>query len=241
MASWTDQFIDGIFEKGVNHVTLVVLNAVLALLALPIVALYFIAAKAGGVIHVGILGFLWLGLVISINWFVFQIGLEAASTGEKDSTETKESESETVRQLLHCARFWRSSRPLARPHVAAQLFSSHTACGGLSTTTGKQRIAVGISGGVDSAVTALLLQQKGYQVFGVFMKNWDEAEETGGACTFEQDLRDATRVCKTLKIPLHTVEFVQEYWHQVFTDFVADCARGLTPNPDLACNRHIKV
>ena len=104
-----------------------------------------------------------------------------------------------------------------------------------------RRVAVGISGGVDSAVAALLLQQAGHDVVGVFMRNWDEAEEKGNRnCSVEEDLRDASAVCRQLGIPLQEADFVSQYWNEVFSGFIADCERGLTPNPDLACNRHIK-
>ena len=112
----------------------------------------------------------------------------------------------------------------------------------LSTSAAKSlRVAVGVSGGVDSAVAAMLLRQQGHDVVGVFMRNWDEAEETGNRnCSVEKDLADAAAVCRQLGIPLHEANFVAEYWQQVFASFVAQCERGLTPNPDLACNRHIK-
>ncbi|KAI3426035.1 hypothetical protein D9Q98_008003 [Chlorella vulgaris] len=104
-----------------------------------------------------------------------------------------------------------------------------------------KRVAVGISGGVDSAVAALLLQRQGHEVVGVFMRNWDEGEEQGNEnCSVEQDLRAAAAVCRQLDIPLHEADFVSAYWTQVFAEFIAQCSRGLTPNPDLACNRHIK-
>lgn len=105
----------------------------------------------------------------------------------------------------------------------------------------RKRIAVGVSGGVDSAVAALLLKKAGHDVVGVFMRNWDEAEETGNRnCSIERDLKDAAAVCRQLGIPLHEADFVSQYWNQVFTSFLLECSRGLTPNPDLACNRHIK-
>ncbi|GAB4823030.1 hypothetical protein N2152v2_010076 [Parachlorella kessleri] len=104
-----------------------------------------------------------------------------------------------------------------------------------------QTVAVGVSGGVDSAVAAFLLKERGYDVVGVFMRNWDEGEEVGNQnCSVERDLRDAAAVCRQLGIPLHEADFVNKYWTQVFEDFLAQCSRGLTPNPDLACNRHIK-
>ena len=103
------------------------------------------------------------------------------------------------------------------------------------------RVAVGISGGVDSAVAAWLLKSAGFDVTGVLMRNWDEAEETGGACEFEKDQRDARAVAAALDVELKEVDFVREYWHAVFEPFLRDFERGnATPNPDLACNRHIK-
>lgn len=111
-----------------------------------------------------------------------------------------------------------------------------------NTEETKNKIAVGISGGVDSAVAALLLKQAGYEVVGVFMRNWDETEETGKTrhCTIEKDYKDASAVCTQLNIPLYEADFIAQYWNEVFTRFLAECSRGLTPNPDLACNRHIK-
>jgi len=101
------------------------------------------------------------------------------------------------------------------------------------------RIAVGISGGVDSAVTAYLLKAKGYDVTGVYMKNWD-ATESNGKCTSEKDLFDARKVCETLQIPLVERNYVKEYWMLVFETFLNGYARGLTPNPDILCNQFIK-
>ncbi|CAL1526650.1 unnamed protein product [Lymnaea stagnalis] len=105
--------------------------------------------------------------------------------------------------------------------------------------TAVKRIVCGISGGVDSAVAALLLKRKGYDVAGLFMKNWDIRDEKG-KCSTDVDKEDAAWVCKTLNIPLFEVNFVKEYWHEVFSDLVKDYAAGITPNPDILCNRNVK-
>jgi rhodanese-related sulfurtransferase len=104
-------------------------------------------------------------------------------------------------------------------------------------------VAVALSGGVDSAVAALLLKQQGYEVFGVFMHNWDPSDEAGSeapACTAAADLEDAKAVAASLKIPLYEADFVSKYWNNVFEQFLEGLEQGLTPNPDLACNSHIK-
>jgi len=101
------------------------------------------------------------------------------------------------------------------------------------------RVMVGMSGGVDSSVTALLLQQQGYQVEGLFMKNWDEDDGTE-YCTAKEDLADAERVCDTLGIKLHTANFAAEYWDNVFEYFLEEYRAGRTPNPDILCNKEIK-
>jgi len=102
-----------------------------------------------------------------------------------------------------------------------------------------KKIMVGMSGGVDSSVSALLLLQQGYEVEGLFMKNWEE-DDTDEHCTAEEDLKDATSVCATLGIPLHTVNFSSEYWDRVFEYFLAEYRAGRTPNPDVMCNKEIK-
>ncbi|MFC6631701.1 tRNA 2-thiouridine(34) synthase MnmA [Microbulbifer taiwanensis] len=113
------------------------------------------------------------------------------------------------------------------------------------TTTNKpqsdppQRVIVGMSGGVDSSVAALLLIQQGYQVEGLFMKNWDEDDGTE-YCTAKADLADAQAVCERLGIKLHTANFAAEYWDHVFEYFLAEYRAGRTPNPDILCNREIK-
>ncbi|WP_346797412.1 tRNA 2-thiouridine(34) synthase MnmA [Halomonas sp. Bachu 37] len=106
-----------------------------------------------------------------------------------------------------------------------------------STATGK--VIVGMSGGVDSSVSALLLMQQGYEVEGLFMKNWDEDDGTD-YCTAKEDLADAEAVCAKLGIPLHTANFAAEYWDNVFEHFLAEYKAGRTPNPDILCNREIK-
>lgn len=101
------------------------------------------------------------------------------------------------------------------------------------------RVVVGMSGGVDSSVTALLLKQQGYDVIGIFMKNWDDTDEFGH-CTAEEDSEDVRRVCEQISIPYYTVNFEKEYFDKVFTYFLDEYKRGRTPNPDVMCNREIK-
>lgn len=109
----------------------------------------------------------------------------------------------------------------------------------ISTSSSSPLVIVGMSGGVDSSVSALLLQQQGYRVEGLFMKNWDEDDGTE-YCTAKADLADAQRVCDKLGIPLHTANFAAEYWDNVFEHFLAEYKAGRTPNPDILCNREIK-
>ncbi|MEV5025816.1 tRNA 2-thiouridine(34) synthase MnmA [Paenibacillus sp. LPE1-1-1.1] len=101
------------------------------------------------------------------------------------------------------------------------------------------RVVVGMSGGVDSSVTALLLKQQGYDVVGIFMKNWDDTDEFGH-CTAEEDSEDVRRVCEQIGIPYYTVNFERQYFDKVFTYFLDEYKRGRTPNPDVMCNREIK-
>jgi len=101
------------------------------------------------------------------------------------------------------------------------------------------RVIVGMSGGVDSSVSALLLQEQGYQVEGLFMKNWDEDDGTD-YCTAIEDLNDAQAVSDKLGIHLHTANFAAEYWDGVFEHFLAEYKAGRTPNPDILCNKEIK-
>ncbi|MFK7993652.1 MAG: tRNA 2-thiouridine(34) synthase MnmA [Granulosicoccus sp.] len=98
-------------------------------------------------------------------------------------------------------------------------------------------VIVGMSGGVDSSVTALLLKQQGYQVSGIFMQNWEDDDEH---CTARQDYRDAASVAAILGIELSTVNFAEEYWKRVFEHFLAEYSAGRTPNPDILCNKEIK-
>src|SRR5271170_2294902 len=98
-------------------------------------------------------------------------------------------------------------------------------------------VVVGMSGGVDSAVAALLLQRAGYAVEGLFMANW---EEDDAYCTTAADFQDARRVCEVLGIPLHRVSFARQYRERVFALFLREYAAGRTPNPDVLCNREIK-
>lgn len=102
-----------------------------------------------------------------------------------------------------------------------------------------EKVIVGMSGGVDSSVTALLLQQQGYEVEGLFMKNWDEDDGTD-YCTAREDLTDAQAVADKLGIHLHTANFAAEYWDNVFEYFLKEYQAGRTPNPDILCNREIK-
>lgn len=101
------------------------------------------------------------------------------------------------------------------------------------------KVIVGMSGGVDSSVAALILLQQGYQVEGLFMKNWDEDDGTE-YCTAKDDLADAQAVSEKLGIHLHTANFAAEYWDNVFEHFLSEYRAGRTPNPDILCNREIK-
>ena len=101
------------------------------------------------------------------------------------------------------------------------------------------KVIVGMSGGVDSSVSAYLLKEQGYQVEGLFMKNWEE-DDTDEYCAAAQDLEDAQAICDKLEIKLHTINFATEYWDNVFEYFLAEYKAGRTPNPDIMCNKEIK-
>ncbi|MGQ5289853.1 tRNA 2-thiouridine(34) synthase MnmA [Pectobacterium actinidiae] len=103
----------------------------------------------------------------------------------------------------------------------------------------QKKVIVGMSGGVDSSVSAYLLQQQGYHVEGLFMKNWEEDDDTE-YCSAATDLADAQAVCDKLGIELHTVNFAAEYWDNVFELFLEEYKAGRTPNPDILCNKEIK-
>ncbi len=114
----------------------------------------------------------------------------------------------------------------------------------MNTLTDKQpcktsKVIVGMSGGVDSSVAAMLLLEQGYVVEGLFMKNWEEDDGTE-YCTAKKDLADAEAVCQKLNIKLHTANFASEYWDNVFEHFLSEYQAGRTPNPDILCNKEIK-
>ncbi|CAF0931287.1 unnamed protein product [Brachionus calyciflorus] len=103
-----------------------------------------------------------------------------------------------------------------------------------------QHVVCAISGGVDSAVSAYLLKKEGYKVTGCFMKNWNRQEELFNNCSMDKDLEDAEYVCKKLEIPFLTVDFSKQYWNKVFSQFLLEYQIGMTPNPDILCNKYIK-
>lgn len=112
-----------------------------------------------------------------------------------------------------------------------------------------KKVVIGMSGGVDSSVAAIMLKKQGYEVIGLFMRNWDTSvngdflgnpDLADSICPQEQDYNDALEVCKKLDIPLHRIDFVKEYWDYVFTYFLEELKNGRTPNPDIMCNKYIK-
>ena len=102
----------------------------------------------------------------------------------------------------------------------------------------RERVIVGMSGGVDSSVTAALMKDQGHQVSGLFMKNWEEDDK--GECNSKNDYNDAKRVCKKLNIKLFSINFSDIYWDLVFKKFLSKLKSGITPNPDILCNKEIK-
>ena len=103
----------------------------------------------------------------------------------------------------------------------------------------KKRVVLGMSGGVDSSVAAVLLKEQGYEVIGVFMKNWDEEDENG-VCMADEDYKDVVAVAEQLNIPYYAINFVKEYWERVFQYFLSEYRLARTPNPDVMCNKEIK-
>ena len=112
-----------------------------------------------------------------------------------------------------------------------------------------KKVVIGMSGGVDSSVAAILLQKEGYEVIGLFMRNWDSSINNdylgnpnlnNNICPQEDDYNDALAVCNKLNIPLYRVDFIKEYWDYVFTYFLDELKCGRTPNPDIMCNKYIK-
>ncbi|MCI5967041.1 MAG: tRNA 2-thiouridine(34) synthase MnmA [Tenericutes bacterium] len=112
-----------------------------------------------------------------------------------------------------------------------------------------KKVVIGMSGGVDSSVSAILLKQQGYEVIGLFMRNWDTSINgdilgnpnlDNNICPQEQDYNDALAVCEKIGIPLHRIDFVKEYWDNVFEYFLTELKLGRTPNPDVMCNKYIK-
>jgi len=128
-----------------------------------------------------------------------------------------------------------SSAPASASPATAVVATGAATRGGADAA----RVVVGLSGGVDSAVCALLLKRRGLTVQAVFMNNWDEDNDTEW-CTAARDLADARAICSRLEVPLRDVNFSHEYWEDVFENFVAEYRAGRTPNPDVLCNQQVK-
>ena len=109
----------------------------------------------------------------------------------------------------------------------------------LTKPVSETRVVVGMSGGVDSSVAAYLLKEQGFDVIGIFMKNWDDTDESG-LCSATEDYNDVIRVCNQIGIPYYAVNFEKQYWDKVFTYFLEEYKAGRTPNPDVMCNKEIK-
>ncbi|MBC76832.1 MAG: tRNA 2-thiouridine(34) synthase MnmA [Halobacteriovoraceae bacterium] len=100
-------------------------------------------------------------------------------------------------------------------------------------------VICGMSGGVDSYVSVLVLKLQGYNTFGLFMRNWEENDENG-VCAAEEDFKDVIKVCEKIDVPYYSVDFTKEYWDKVFSNFLEEYKEGHTPNPDILCNKEIK-
>lgn len=103
----------------------------------------------------------------------------------------------------------------------------------------KKRVVVGMSGGVDSSLSALLLKEQGYDVIGLFMRNWHETDDSG-CCTADEDFYDVRQVCNKIGIPYYSIDFADKYYDNVFKHFIEEYKKGRTPNPDVLCNKEIK-
>ena len=101
------------------------------------------------------------------------------------------------------------------------------------------KVIIGLSGGVDSTIAMKLLKDSNYNVEALFMKNWDEDDDSSG-CNALEDLKYAREACDKLQIKLHTANFSDQYWNNIFLDFIEEYKKGYTPNPDILCNKHIK-
>ena len=104
----------------------------------------------------------------------------------------------------------------------------------------KRKVFVGMSGGVDSSVAAVLLQEQGFDVFGVYMRNWSDKENEVSGCTYEQDVEDARKVANQIGIPFYVWNFEKEYKQKVVDYMISAYEQGITPNPDVMCNKEIK-
>lgn len=122
---------------------------------------------------------------------------------------------------------------------SATFAARNTLTDGERAANGEKKVIVGMSGGVDSSVSAYILQAQGYRVEGLFMKNWEEDDDSE-YCSAAADLADAQAVCDKLGITLHKINFAAEYWDNVFEHFLAEYKAGRTPNPDILCNKEIK-
>ncbi|KAK9803395.1 hypothetical protein WJX72_005352 [[Myrmecia] bisecta] len=208
---WLEDVVYGALAKGVNKPTVVVLNVALVSCIFCLVCLLAISCLSAPALAPHVGFMIFLATALTVTVNWFLAQRKCVTAVEIGSL---------------------------RPYLARRSMASAAKSAGAAR--GKT-VAVAVSGGVDSAVAAMLLKQQGHDVVGVFMRNWDEGEETGnGNCSVEQDCRDAQRVCRHLDLPFYEADFVERYWHEVFLDFVAQCGRGLTPNPDLPCNRRIK-